>query len=283
MKVFSPTFLFVIYLLYINQYNIMKKRSNKNINKLLCEIDMSCKKILNKLQEEKSLYDSPLFYRWNWDAIVSYARTMVKTGHHFREIFDAWHFSEGFYAVKLKDKWNFISKDGDWLSNQWFDAVRPFKDGVAWVMLDNKRNYIKTDGTILSKTWFDSADGEFRTYFKYHYALVTLNDKQNVLMINGGLLSKEWLDGVWDFSEGLARIKLNDKYNFITFTGHIVSRRWFDQAYEFRLCAARVRIGDDWYDMDRDGGLNYSHSGWTNPFPSRPNYDRISIANQIKW
>ena len=48
------------------------------------------------------------------------------------------NFSEGFAAVKLNGKWNFLNKEGKLLSNQWFDVVDSFCEGFAGVRLNNK-------------------------------------------------------------------------------------------------------------------------------------------------
>ena len=43
--------------------------------------------------------------------------------------------------VKEKSKWNFINTKGEYLSDQWFDAVWEFVEGFAKVGLNGKFNF----------------------------------------------------------------------------------------------------------------------------------------------
>ena len=70
-------------------------------------------------------------------------------------------FCEGFARVRLNGKWNFIDKQGNIISNQWFDDCFPFYKGFARVRLNRKYNFIDYHGYFLSDTWFDSCGGDF--------------------------------------------------------------------------------------------------------------------------
>ena len=47
---------------------------------------------------------------------------------------------------KTGGKWGFIDRKGNWLINPQFDAVSPFRNGLAQVTLGGIRGYINTAG-----------------------------------------------------------------------------------------------------------------------------------------
>ena len=65
----------------------------------------------------------------------------------------------GFAQVELNNKYNFIDKKCNLLSQQWFDTMFGFnKNGFAVVVLNKKYNLIDTNGNLVSQKWFDSFD-----------------------------------------------------------------------------------------------------------------------------
>ena len=96
---------------------------------------------------------------------------------------DAWPFNEGFAAVKLNRKWNFINTEGKLLSERWFDGANFFYEGFAVVKLNNKWNFIGTNGKLLSEQWFDDAYS-----FSEGFAVVKLNGEWMNIYKNGNLL-----------------------------------------------------------------------------------------------
>ena len=73
----------------------------------------------------------------------------------------------GFAQVELNNKYNFIDKKCNLLSQQWFDTMFGFnKNGFAVVVLNNKYNFIDVNGNLLSKQWFDSFDESFDYFMK---------------------------------------------------------------------------------------------------------------------
>ena len=69
---------------------------------------------------------------------------------------DLLYFTDGFSVVKNEDYgYNFIDKQGKFLSEQWFNFVDDFKDGFAKVQRkDDKWNFIDRQGKLLSDEWF---------------------------------------------------------------------------------------------------------------------------------
>ena len=146
--------------------------------------------------------------------------TKIDTTFKFRLKFD-WmdDFYDGFAAVKLNGKWNFINTNGQFLSQQWFDDAGDFSNGLAAVKLNGERNFINTEGKLLSQQWFDEA-----WVFKEGYAEVKLNSKWNYINTEGRFLSQQWFDYAGIFKKGLAEVNLNGKYYFINTEGELLSK-----------------------------------------------------------
>ena len=142
---------------------------------------------------------------------------------------DAWNFNEGFAAVSLNSMWNFINTEGQFLSERWFDVVWNFYEGFAIVRLNDKWNFINHQGQLPSKQWFDAAWN-----FRDGVAEVILNGKYNFINTEGRLLSQEWFNNVGSFYDGFAAVKLNGKWNYINTEGRLLSQQWFDEAWHFR-------------------------------------------------
>ena len=163
---------------------------------------------------------------------------------------NVWNFSEGFAKVRINYKYNFINTEGQLLSKQWFDAAGDFKEGFAKVYLNGKWNFINTEGRILSNQWFDDA-----WKFNEGFARVELNDKVNFINTEGQLLSKQWFDWAYNFNEGFAKVYLNRKYNFINTNGRILSKKWFDNVWNFSEGFAKVRINGQYNFINTNGQL----------------------------
>ena len=171
-----------------------------------------------------------------WKKILDYALQLLKNGESPREVFDyCCEFHEGFSAVKLNGKWNFIDTDGELLSKQWFDSCWDFCEKFAKVRLNGNWNFINTDGKLLSKQWFDAC-----CEFHEGFAMVRLNGKWNFIDTDGKLLSKQWFDDCWEFHEGFAMVELNCKYNYINTDGELLSK----QEYLNRSKKRALRINE---------------------------------------
>jgi hypothetical protein len=159
-----------------------------------------------------------------WKDMVDNAKQRLTNGESPREIFGyVDNFREGYASVRLNNKWNFINKNGEFLSNKWFDDAEYFIEGYAKVVLNKKCNFINKNGEIISDTWFDYVDN-----FREDYVRVELNDKYNFINKNGDIISDTWFDDSYDFIGGYAQVELNNKWNFINKNGEIISDTWFD-------------------------------------------------------
>ena len=187
------------------------------------------------------------------EGIVSFY-TKIDTKFKFRLKFD-WmdDFYDGFAAVKLNGKWNFINTNGQFLSQQWFDYAGAFNGGFAIVQLNDKCNHLDTEGHLLSQQWFDNV-WDFRDGF----AKVILNGKYNFIDTEGRLLSQQWFDNAGDFSNGLAEVKLNGKWNFINIEGQFLSTQWFDDTWNFRDGFAKVKLNGKYNFINTEGQILFN-------------------------
>lgn len=132
-----------------------------------------CKKVFPKHQAKF------LSFREKLQVVQQRLANGENPGVVFKEVGD---FQEGFYAVKLNGKWNFINQEGQLISDQWYDWAGDFNEGFAKVELDGKYNLINQKGQLISDQWYDVL-GDFNEGF----AVVKLNGKYYKLDKNGRL------------------------------------------------------------------------------------------------
>jgi len=95
------------------------------------------------------------------------------------------HFYEGMAAVKVKKKWGFIDKTGKYIAKPQFEEVMNFYGGWAAVKLEGKWGFIDNTGKVIISPQFD---------------------------------------GVRYISDGLARVKVEAVWVYIDKNGNIQSR-----------------------------------------------------------
>ena len=154
------------------------------------------------------------------------AQQRLANGEDPEDIFDSvGYFDNGFARVILNNKWNFINKNRELISDEWFYNVGSFYEGFAAVKIEGKG-------------W-------------------------NFINQNGEYISEDWYDYVWFFYDGFAMVYIEGKgCNFINQNGKIISpNQWFDYAYYFYKGFAEVKIGDRIYKIDGNGVLYDKYTG----------------------
>lgn len=124
----------------------------------------------------------------------------------------------------METRFNYINGKGKLkYGDELLDTVRNIdKNGLTLVILNNKCNLADKEGEILSDIWFD----EIST-FKNGISTVRLNGKYNFINKEGKLLSENWFEDVWNFNNaGVAVVKLNDKFNAIDREGKLLFDEW---------------------------------------------------------
>ena len=187
-----------------------------------------------------------------WNDLLSEVKERLSSGEDPSDIFNSVDdFYEGFARVRLNKKLNFLTTEGQLLTNQWFDGVGYFKNGFASVYIEGKGwNFINTEGQLLSNQWFDWV-GEFHECF----AVVKIEGKgYNFINTEGQLLSNQWFDGARDFSEGFAMVNINGKgWNLLNIEGQLLTNQWYDFIGNFFEGFARVKVKGEWKKIDRNG------------------------------
>ena len=171
-------------------------------------------------------------------------------------VLDLLYWSDGFAQIRNCDsQYNFINKQGELLSEQWFEWADIFNDGFARVRReDNLYNLIDKNGNYLFDEWFMYVDN-----FYDGFAEVQREDgKYNFITANGKLLSEQWFMYVGDFYDGFAKVQRGDGlWNFIDKNGKIISEQWFKWVDDFHDGFARVqRTNGEQCKIDKTGNTN---------------------------
>lgn len=61
-------------------------------------------------------------------------------------------FYEGLATVKIKKKWGYVDKKGDFIIPPEFEMARGFRNGLAKVMVNRKLGYINKKGNYVWKS-----------------------------------------------------------------------------------------------------------------------------------
>ena len=187
-------------------------------------------------------------------------------------VIDLLYFSDGFARVQRgDDKWNFIDKNGNYLSDEWFEWAENFQEGFAIVNRGGgKWNFIDKNGNYLSNDRFGWVG-----YFFNGFAVVRREDNlYNLIGTNGNYLFDEWFKSVDNFNDGFARVQRgDDKWNFIDKNGNYLSDEWFEWADNFYDGFATVqRTNDRLYNFINKQG-NYLSDEWFKWVGNSDEYD----------
>lgn len=120
-----------------------------------------------------------------WKELLDNYMRRLANGEDPNDVFDyCGDFCEGFAAVKLNGKSNFINTHGEllWKGDKWFDGWGDFCEGFAKVKLNRKWNFINTRGELLCNEWFDWCDD-----FDNGFAKVELNGRAFMIDTKGQL------------------------------------------------------------------------------------------------
>lgn len=135
-------------------------------------------------------------------------------------VLDLLYYQENFAKVqRANGDWNFIDKEGELLSKEWFMYVYEFSDGFAIVRNKNHvYNFIDKHGKLLLNEWFI-----YVSYFYDGFAKVQrTNGEYNFINKDGKILSDEWFNWAGRFCEGFAGVRTtNDEWRKIDKTGKL--------------------------------------------------------------
>jgi len=158
--------------------------------------------------------------------------------HKFEKVFkvnywEAENFSEGFAVVQTKgggqpdprDRWSFIDKTGKLATEQEFEAVGSFSDGMAAVRKDGKWGVVDNNFDLVIDYQYE--DDGYEPWpgvrrFSYGLAAAKKDGKWGYIDKTGKTVINFEYDKAYRFSEGLARVSKDGKMGFINTNGEVV-------------------------------------------------------------
>ena len=163
-----------------------------------------------------------------------------------------WTFSEGLAAVKQKDKWGYIDREGYFVIPPQFTDAEGFSEGLAVVEKDKKYGYIDKNGTFVIAPQFEYANS-----FTEGVAIVFIDGKHHIIDKQGHTLVTlaDTITDVEPFSDGLATIVIDWKYGYVNHEGKVVIPLQFDFASPFVDGLAEVEIEDKCGLIDKSGNF----------------------------
>ncbi len=142
-----------------------------------------------------------------------------------------------------------------WAAYPKYDAIAPFKDGVAVVKLNGKYGYINHNGVEIIKPEYD-----FAYDFNDGAGVITQSDKTAVVAIAdaSGKLSKPKEQLKVDnrfagFSDGLLLVSNGKKWGYLNQSGALSIACKYFSAQPFSEGYAAVRLDDYWYYINAHG------------------------------
>ncbi len=175
-------------------------------------------------------------------------------GFAITPIFDeALPFSDGYAAVRIRNKWGFIDKTGREVIGSRFEAAFYFREGVGTALLPNDRHVlIDTSGKIVAQgyTFLMGIVAEGRVP-------ATRGKKSGYLDLKGNESVPFIYDQVDTFSEGLAAVKKDDKWQYIDRDGKVAISIRYDMAGPFANELAPAKLGDISGFIDKSGKFSF--------------------------
>ena len=146
------------------------------------------------------------------------------------------------------DKFGFIDKDGNFVIEPKYDAVRPFFEGLAAVCIDDKWGYIDKKGNFVIVPEYEQAHS-----FSEGLAAVCIDDKWGYIDKKRNFIIQPKYDNARPFFEGLAPVELDDEWGYIDKKGRFVIPTMYDNARPFFEGLALVEIDGKWGFIDEEG------------------------------
>ena len=163
-----------------------------------------------------------------------------------------WTFSEGLAAVRQKDKWGYIDREGYFVIPPQFTDAEGFSEGLAVVEKNEKYGYIDKNGTFVIAPQFEYANS-----FTEGVAIVFIDGKHHIIDKQGHTLVTlaDNITNVEPFSDGMATIEKDWKYGYVNHEGKVVIPPQFDYSGPFIDGLAGVEIEEKYGLIDKNGKL----------------------------
>lgn len=158
--------------------------------------------------------------------------------------------SEGIYCIFDREKYGFLTEDGEEITPCIYDIAYPFSEGLACVCQDGKYGYIDSQGETVIPFDYDRA-----TPFVEGLAYFSIGDDYGFMDKTGTQLFSLECDSVSSFQEGLAYFSINGRYGYIDRNGQAAIEPVFDDAGYFQDGLATVMKDGRYGVINRDGEL----------------------------
>lgn len=156
---------------------------------------------------------------------------------------------DGYYRVKIGDKWGMINSKGDNVIKVDYEELSDFSEGLAAAKLNGKYGYIDMKGNTIISFQFDQANN-----FSEGKALVNSRDRE-IIDKEGKVLAKNlkysFLSG---FHNGRAAISMNNEFGYIDENFNIIVEPKYKIAKDFVNGIALVGYSiDEFYLINTKG------------------------------
>ena len=146
---------------------------------------------------------------------------------------------EDLYRVKFGNKMNLVTRDGIIVLDDWVDNCTSFICGWCLVTRDETYNYVNKNGEYISSEWYKSAN-----VFCNGRAVVKLNDGTCGHIDTGGkMISSGWLV-CGNYINGYASVKDEDGWTVLDYDGNELTSKRFFSCERFYDGFSRVSIDD---------------------------------------
>ncbi|MBP5328087.1 MAG: WG repeat-containing protein [Bacteroidales bacterium] len=144
-----------------------------------------------------------------------------------------WLFFDGLAAVKVKNRWGFIDKNGNIAIEPKYNDAFGFSEGLAAVEIDKKYGFIDRNGNMVIDPMFN-----FVIAFSEGLASVVNGNNCSIIDKTGNTIATlgDEISDLQQFSEGLAAAEVqhetyddvNFKYGFVDRSGRMVIKPQFE-------------------------------------------------------
>lgn len=145
--------------------------------------------------------------------------------------------SEDIFCIYNGEKYGYLKKNGEEITEYIYDAAYPFSEGLACVMVNGKYGFIDENGEeVLPLQYEDAAP------FQEGLAYFAAEDEYGFMTKDGTPAFYLDCDSVSSFREGLAYFSLDGKYGYIDKTGQVVIEPLYSDADYFKDDLAFIEI-----------------------------------------
>ncbi|MEM9823679.1 MAG: WG repeat-containing protein, partial [Bacteroidota bacterium] len=164
------------------------------------------------------------------------------------------YFSEGLAAVQLRRKWGFVDQQGDVVIDYKYHQLGNFKDGLAWAKTRHGYAYLNPEGKMVIKNKFDKAFD-----FEENIARVVVDGKWGLINKEGEYILRPKYTQIEAFNEyGLAVARYgnnNIRYGLINRSGNMITVHNFKKIEAFSEGLAAVKYKNGYGFVDHRGHM----------------------------